>query len=154
MEINNRVKSYLEAGEHESQLLAFTSLYNTMQLVIDGGRSYTDSQSQTLSETLSLMLPAFKSTLTQLESIGKGDSSKDLALIIRTREASSALADEMLGILENGVFQQKDSPAEYQSFRSACYSVSSQICDASHEYHAILHKYIDPDYNVLTITAA
>ncbi len=81
MKIDNRLKSYIDAGEHESQLLAFTSLYNTMQLVIDGGRSYADLQSQTLSETLSLMLPAFKSTLTQLESIGKGDSSKDLALI-------------------------------------------------------------------------
>lgn len=107
-----------------------------------------------LSETLSLMLPAFKSTLTQLECIGKGNSSIDLALIIRTREASSALADEMLGILENGVFQQKDSSTEYQSFRSACYNVSSQLCDASHEYYAILHKYIDPDDNLLTITAA
>ena len=45
MKIENRLKSYIDSGEHESQLLAFTSLYNTMQLVIDGGRSYTDSQS-------------------------------------------------------------------------------------------------------------
>ena len=84
MKLENRLKGYLASGVHESQFHIFTGIYNTLSVVIDGGRGYSDIQSKTLSEALSLTLPAFREILTQLESVGSGDLAKDLGAVSYT----------------------------------------------------------------------
>ncbi|AMJ73673.1 hypothetical protein [Alteromonas stellipolaris] len=153
MKLENRLKGYLASGVHESQFHIFTGIYNTLSVVIDGGRGYSDIQSKTLSEALSLTLPAFREILTQLESVGSGDLAKDLGAIVRTKSALIAFEDETLDLLESSIFSINNAPREFQVFRSACYNVSSQLSDTTHEYCAQIHKHIDYDNTVLKLSA-